>query len=580
VAKEITLTGSDADGNTLTFAVVSSPSHGTLGTVSSTGVVTYTPTTDYVGADSFTFKVNDGTVDSAPATVDITVNAVNTAPVANAQSVSTDKNTPKEITLTGSDAEGSTLTFAVATAPTHGSLGSISAAGVVTYTPTADFVGADSFTFTVNDGTVDSAPATVSIMVNAVNTAPVADAQSVSTDKNIAKIITLTGSDAEGSTLTYAVSTTPTHGTLGTISATGVVTYTPTTSYVGPDSFTFTVNDGTVDSAPATVSITVNAVNTAPVANAQSVSTDKNVAKEITLTGSDAEGSTLTFTAASNPSHGSLGTISSAGVVTYTPTTDYVGSDSFTFTASDGTLNSAPATVSITVNAVILAPVVNFIGDNRTGDAPLHVHFTDQSTNTPTAWAWDFQNDGIIDSNDQNPSFTYTSTGTFQVNLTATNAVGSKSRLKANYITVNAAPVASMTVVKSASASSLPESGGEVTYTYLVENTGSVSLSAITLTDDKLGTITGPASGDTNTNGVLDAGETWTYTATTTLTTTTTNTAIASGSIPGAAPVSSQSNAVTVHVGETVPTPEFPTLAFPVMVIAAFGLLVMVVRKE
>ncbi len=74
-----------------------------------------------------------------------------------------------------------------------------------------------------------------------------------------------------------------------------LVTYTPTTGYVGTDSFTFTVNDGLLGSDLATVDITVNAVNTAPVANAQSVSTDKNVAKEITLTGSDVDGNTLTF---------------------------------------------------------------------------------------------------------------------------------------------------------------------------------------------------------------------------------------------------------------------------------------------
>ncbi len=81
-------------------------------------------------------------------------------------------------------------------------------------------------------------------------------------------------------------------------------------------------------------------------------------------------------------------------------------------------------------------PLVNFIGDNRTGPAPLTVHFTDQSTNTPTTWAWDFENDGIIDSTEQNPTHTYTTAGTYQVNLTASNAGGSANRLKGNYIQV------------------------------------------------------------------------------------------------------------------------------------------------
>ncbi|MBP1928149.1 PKD repeat protein [Methanolinea mesophila] len=81
-------------------------------------------------------------------------------------------------------------------------------------------------------------------------------------------------------------------------------------------------------------------------------------------------------------------------------------------------------------------PVVNFVGDNRSGPAPLVVHFTDQSTNNPTAWAWDFGNDGTVDSTEQNPTYTFTVPGTYQVNLTASNAGGSGSRLKGNYIQV------------------------------------------------------------------------------------------------------------------------------------------------
>ncbi len=90
-------------------------------------------------------------------------------------------------------------------------------------------------------------------------------------------------------------------------------------------------------------------------------------------------------------------------------------------------------------------PGTDFTSDVRTGFAPLTVHFTDNSTNSPTAWAWDFQNDGVIDSTDQNPTFIYITAGQFPVNLTATNAAGSKTRLKANWMTVNeevVAPVA------------------------------------------------------------------------------------------------------------------------------------------
>jgi PKD repeat protein len=97
-------------------------------------------------------------------------------------------------------------------------------------------------------------------------------------------------------------------------------------------------------------------------------------------------------------------------------------------------------------------PVVDFSADSRTGTAPFTVHFTDLTVTNPTAWAWDFTNDGTIDSTAQNPSFTYSAAGTYQVNLTATNATGTKSRLKANFITVTApagggAPVAGFSAI-------------------------------------------------------------------------------------------------------------------------------------
>ena len=172
-------------------------------------------------------------------------------PVADPQSVSVEDNTFVDITLTGSDWEGSNLTYSVGT-PTHGVL--TGTAPDLTYTPDTDYTGPDSFTFTVNDGETNSAPATVSISVH-LQSPPVADPQSIGVVKNTSLDITLTGSDPEGSNLTYSVTDTPTNGVLtGTAPD---LTYTPNTDYEGADSFTFTVNDGETNSAPATVSIVV-----------------------------------------------------------------------------------------------------------------------------------------------------------------------------------------------------------------------------------------------------------------------------------------------------------------------------------
>ena len=159
----ITLVGTDADGDTLSYTATQ-PSHGTVTLVGA--VAKYTPTADYVGTDSFTFKVNDGAVDSASATVSITIpneEEPNHSPVANPQSVTVDKDSiDNVIALVGTDADGDTLSYTT-TQPSHGTVTLIGA--VAKYTPTANYVGEDSFTFKVNDGTVDSAPATVSITV-------------------------------------------------------------------------------------------------------------------------------------------------------------------------------------------------------------------------------------------------------------------------------------------------------------------------------------------------------------------------------------------------------------------------------
>ena len=347
----ITLTGSDADNDPLTFAIDDNPINGSVNLVGD--VATYAPTANYNGSDSFTFTTNDGTETGAPATISITVTPVNDPPVATDLSDTVAEDTSVNISLIGIDPENDPLTFMVSTPPADGSV--IVTGNIATYTPDANFNGSDNFEFTANDGTVDSAPATVSITITPVNDPPTADPTSAVTDRDVPVAIALSGADLDGDPLTFAAvpGSGPSNGSVTVAGATA--TYTPNPGFVGSDSFHFVSNDNSVDSPPATVSITVNDTNSAPTADNDAVVTDEDTPLPITLTGSDPDNDPLTFTLTGVPTHGTLGGVEPN--LTYTPDPDYFGPDSLMFLVNDGEFDSPMATVNITVNPVNDAPV-------------------------------------------------------------------------------------------------------------------------------------------------------------------------------------------------------------------------------
>lgn len=159
----LVLVATDVDGDALTYSVVAQPAHGVLS--GNPPNLTFAPQLNFNGADSFTFKVNDGAADSPTALVTLTVAPVNDAPVAEAQSLNVTHDVALAVTLRGTDVDGDALTFTVVSQPQHGTVSG--APPDVQYAPNEGFTGTDGFSFTVNDGHADSAPGLVSLTVGA-----------------------------------------------------------------------------------------------------------------------------------------------------------------------------------------------------------------------------------------------------------------------------------------------------------------------------------------------------------------------------------------------------------------------------
>jgi len=360
---DITLVATDVDCNSLTYNIVSNPTHGTVSLTENT--VTYTPNPNYNGPDSFTYRAYDGQEYSNTATVTITVNPINDAPIAFDGTTTTNEDTPVSITLITTDIDGDSLDYTIISNPANGIISGT--APFLTYTPNTNYNGPDSFTFKANDGTVNSNIATVTINVGSDNDAPVAQDINTETDEDTPIDITLIATDIDCNPLTYNIVSNPTHGT---VSLTGkIATYTPNPNYNGPDSFTYRAYDGQEYSNTATVTITVNPINDAPVTYDDSKTTDEDTPVSITLIATDVDGDSLTYTVVSDPSHGTL--TGTAPFLTYTPDPNYNGPDSFTYRAYDGQEYSNIATVTITINPAngsptdTEPPVINSVILNR-----------------------------------------------------------------------------------------------------------------------------------------------------------------------------------------------------------------------
>jgi hypothetical protein len=251
------LSCTDAQGDALTYTIVSGPSNGVL---SGSGASrTYTPNANYNGPDSFTFKASDGSLESNVATFDLTINVVNDAPTCSNGSATTDEDTPVAANLSCADVDNASLTYTIVSGPSNGVLSGSGASR--TYTPNANYNGPDSFTFKASDGSLESNVATFDLTINPVDDAPTValDNASVTVDEGDTASNSGSYGDVDGDTVTLSASV----GTV-TKNADGTWDWSFDTSD-GPDdsqTVTITASDGGPPNATATFSLVVD--NVAP----------------------------------------------------------------------------------------------------------------------------------------------------------------------------------------------------------------------------------------------------------------------------------------------------------------------------
>lgn len=281
-----------------------------------------------------------------------TVQNNNTAPSAQDISIDVDEDTSISVQLVGADTDNDNLTYTVVSPPSSGSL--TGTAPNLTYTPAINFSGLDNFSYTVNDGELDSSAASVTINVLPINDIPSADNLSFSGLEDVPLNIVLNGSDADNDALTFTILTNPTQGVLEQVA--GNYVYQPAPNFSGVDSFTFQASDSQNTSLPATVSITIAPVNDAPSLANIALQTNEDTAIDTILSGSDSEGATLTYLITTAPANGSA--MITGNLLTYIPNDDYSGSDTFAVSAFDGVASSIPAVVSVTVLPINDAPLI------------------------------------------------------------------------------------------------------------------------------------------------------------------------------------------------------------------------------
>lgn len=248
----IALEAADANGDALTYMVVTALTHGALAGCAS-GTCSYTSAPGFVGNDSFTWTASDGALVSNVATVSISVQPA-LPPTVTSGSATIVRQTPLELTLDAVDPNGDSVWFTVVTPPAHGTLTDCSL-GACTCVADAGFIGADSFTWRAIDGVLTSALATFTVGV-VPHLPPVVSDSALNVKRDSVRHIEFDGSDPEEAPVALTIVAAPQHGTVTNCTILGCY-YRPEPGFVGTDSVRWSFSDGEFTSSVAVLTLEV-----------------------------------------------------------------------------------------------------------------------------------------------------------------------------------------------------------------------------------------------------------------------------------------------------------------------------------
>ncbi len=340
----------DPEGTALSYQLALAPSGVSINAAN--GLLQWTPGIADVGNHLITVVVTDIGGKTASQSFTVTVDAIpNSAPTIDSTPVtSATEGAAYSYDVNASDADGDTLAYSLTTAPAGMTIDTTN--GVISWTPTTAQVGSQSVTVQVEDGNGGSDTQSFTITVDAIPTsAPTIDSTPVtSATEGAAYSYDVNASDADGDTLTYSLTTAPAGMTID--SASGVISWTPTAAQVGTQSVTVQVNDGNGGSDSQSFTITVDAIpNSAPTIDSTPVtSATEGAAYSYDVNASDADGDTLVYSLTTAPAGMAIDT--SSGLISWTPNTAQVGSQSVTVQVEDGNGGSDTQSFTITVDAI------------------------------------------------------------------------------------------------------------------------------------------------------------------------------------------------------------------------------------